>query len=110
MSKEIRKALYDFASAFAQHHTEDGDDYWWGHDTDLGDMKRYFNAAERRIARIKKEQLPHVSKVAVSKAISNYKKKAIAKAIWGNSVPLWWYGSTAEYELLRKIVDTKDLR
>lgn len=42
LRNQIAVTLHDFAEKFAAHHTEDGDDYWWGYDTNLGDMQAEF--------------------------------------------------------------------
>lgn len=46
---ELVEILKSFASNFAQHHTENGDNYWWGHDTDLGTQEGSFSVAKYAI-------------------------------------------------------------
>jgi hypothetical protein len=103
MDDELQTILEKFASNFAHHHKEDGDDYWWGHDTNLGTQSLAFGVAKRSIRAFKKRHLPHEKSIKKYAELGYLNRKGIAKAIWGTKVPGWWPGSTAEFEVLKAI-------
>jgi hypothetical protein len=113
MTKYIQEALKELVDNFAQYYDEgeDADDpYWWGHDTNLGDQKQAFEKAERVIRAGRRPNDPIKKRATMSSVLPPYRKKAIAKAIFGKEVPAYWHGSRGEYDLLEKIMDIKGFR
>lgn len=104
---ELQQLLEKFASNFATHHLEDGDDYWWGHDTNLGTQNSAFGVAKRSIRAFKKRHLSHEKPIEKYNDLVYINRKVVAKAVWGNKIPGWWNGSTAEFEVLKAISKAK---
>lgn len=110
MSKYIQDALRELVENFAQYHDDDGEPYWWGHDTNLGEQKEAFLKCERKIIAGRRPNEPYRRRATMSSVIPTRRKQEIAKAIFGKDVPGWWRGSRAEYLLLTRIMDIKGFK
>lgn len=97
MGKSIQKILEEFATNFAE---KDEEGNWWGHDTNLGDRHSAFTKARNQIS----IRRPIQHEMKSKRVLSGVKRRdKLAQAIWGKNIPLWWKGSTAEYQILEKV-------
>lgn len=100
-TERIKSILEHLVGHFAY---KDDEGNWWGHDTNLGSRTANFTAAINSIRgqdtykRQKKVKLKYYKELTL-------KRDALAKAIWGKNVPLWWKGSRGEWQVLESITE-----
>lgn len=105
---ELQEILERFASNFAQKHTDEEEPYWWGHDTNLGTQSVAFGAAKRSIRAFKVRHMQDPRKFDTFKSMGYINRDALAKVVWGRSVPGWWKGSTAEFTFLQAVARARN--